>query len=267
MSLEDLGASALPSPARRSHARHAYLSTDQILSRLEILGSLPAQCTAALRAALTSIGRRYPPRHKLFEPGCPIDGVHLIRSGVACRYSTLREGRRQITALLLPADLCDATAGIFGEIDHVVAATNAIETVFLPREALLDLSKRFPQLQYALWLTARAQAAVCHRWMLNLGRRSALERIALLLCEVFTRMNDVGLAAGNACRLPITQHDIADAVALTPIHVNRTLMELRRRNLATLRRQELAIPEFAALAEVCDFDPGYLLQPELSSSG
>jgi CRP-like cAMP-binding protein len=258
MALDQVSTGMLPRSPGRDRSRHEQLSTDRLMSRLEIRGALPPDCAAGLHRALAAMSRHFAPRDRLFAPGHAIDGIHVVRSGVACRYALLGNGRRQITGFLLPGDVCDATAAMFGEIDHFVAAATAAETAFIPRAALLDLLGRFPQVRQTLWFTAQAQAAVCRRWMLNLGRRSALERIAHLLCEMFTRMNEVGLVSGKACRWSVTQNDLADAAALTPIHVNRTLMELRRRNLATLRRQVLSIPDFAALAAVCEFDPAYL---------
>jgi hypothetical protein len=78
------------------------------------------------------------------------------------------------------------------------------------------------------------------------------------LCECFARLNAVGLAPRNDCYLPITQRDIADALALSPVHVNRMLMELRRMGLVVFRGRRLHIPDLEALQEAAWFDPRYL---------
>ena len=63
-------------------------------------------------------------------------------------------------------------------------------------------------------------------------------------CE---RLAVVGLAASGRCELPLTQVDLADATGLTPVHVNRTLQELRRMELIELANKQLYVPDLASL--------------------
>ena len=87
-----------------------------------------------------------------------------------------------------------------------------------------------------------------HReWIVNVGQRSARQRIAHLLCEMYLRLESVGLTDGFACDLPLTQNDIAETTGLTAVHVNRTLQDLRRQGLIVLERQRLTIPDMLAL--------------------
>jgi hypothetical protein len=98
-----------------------------------------------------------------------------------------------------------------------------------------------------------------HReWIVNVAQRSAQERISHLFCEMFLRLESVGLTNGFSCDFPLTQQDIADATGLTPVHVNRTIQELRRRDLVILERQRLAIPDMARLQGVAFFNAEYL---------
>ena len=60
------------------------------------------------------------------------------------------------------------------------------------------------------------------------------------------------------CELPITQAELADALGLSGVLVNRTLRELRLSGLIDWRDKQLGIPDLDALTAVARFDPDYL---------
>jgi CRP-like cAMP-binding protein len=154
--------------------------------------------------------------------------ARLIVRGVACRYATLPDGRRQISAWLFPGDMCDLEACLLNRAPESVIALTELELLTLPRFELRELMARFPGVSIALWRLTVIEQSIARQWMMNLGRRSALEATAHLLCEIFIRLQAAGLADGDACDLPMTQRDLADSLALTPVHMNRMLMGLRR---------------------------------------
>jgi CRP-like cAMP-binding protein len=100
--------------------------------------------------------------------------------------------------------------------------------------------------------------AISREWIVNVGQRTGYERTAHLLCEVFFRMNAVGLAPDNSCDFPMTQHELADTVALSPVHVNRILQELRQDGLIVLRDKRLTILDLGKLKIAGIFNPNYL---------
>jgi hypothetical protein len=82
--------------------------------------------------------------------------------------------------------------------------------------------------------------------------------VAHLFCELFTRLEAVGLTRGTSCDLPLTQAELAEATGLSPVHVNRTLQELRGLGLIVLKDRLLTIPSFEALADAALFTANYL---------
>jgi CRP-like cAMP-binding protein len=214
----------------------------------------------ALRAAGMP-PRRFPAHHDLVRDDEPAGTVNVLLAGFACRYVVLPNGRRQILSYLLPGDFCDLRACIVERMDHNIGTLTAVKLASFSRTSVSDLARRFPQVARALALLTAAEEATSRQWLLNLGRRTAFERAAHLLCELFTRLQSVGLATETTCELPLTQTDLADALALSPVHVNRTLMEMRRRKLATFSRHQLVIKDFQALQQAAGFKPGYL-QPQ-----
>lgn len=213
------------------------------------------------RAAMERLSRTHrevAPRRDLIREGDAPRFVHLVLEGWACRYKTLPDGRRQIVAFFLPGDFCDLNVYILREMDHSVGAITKLRVADISREEMDAVTQTHPRITQALWWHELVAAAVQREWTLNVGQRTAFERIAHLMVELFLRLDVVGLTNGDSCDFPLTQNDIADATGLTAVHVNRTLQELRRAGLIVLQGRTLTIPDMAALKNVALFNANYL---------
>lgn len=214
------------------------------------------------RAALDTIAAerptRYGPREDIVREGERPRNVSLLLSGWACRYKELEDGRRQIVAFFLPGDLCDLNVYILQEMDHSMAAMTAVTIAELPHGVLEDVTLRHPRIAQALWWEALVNIAIQREWTVSLGQRTAFERLAHLLCELFLRLRTVGLAPGPTCDMPLTQVDLADATGLSAVHANRTLQELRAAGLIVLKGRQLTVPDLDALKRAALFNANYL---------
>jgi CRP-like cAMP-binding protein len=92
----------------------------------------------------------------------------------------------------------------------------------------------------------------------NVGQRTAFERLAHLFCEIFFRLRCVGLTTTDSCELPMTQLVLAETLALSPVHINRTLQELRQEGLVSVRDKTLTIHDLPGLQSAALFSPDYL---------
>ncbi|GJE50923.1 hypothetical protein GOFOIKOB_3977 [Methylobacterium tardum] len=106
------------------------------------------------------------------------------------------------------------------------------------------------------------ESAITAERIVSLGRRSAFEAAAHLFCELFARMDAVGLADETHCPFGLTQVDLADVLDITSVHVTRTMRDLRSRGLVRVRGMVATILVHGALAKVADFDPTYLHMQE-----
>ncbi len=193
------------------------------------------------------------------------DELSLITEGFACRYKLLGGGRRQIMAFLIPGDICDLRALLTGKMDHAVAALNNTRIAEIPRPKIFDAMRKYPRIELALWRDTMLDAALYRQWLISLGRRTAQQRIAHLLCEIWIRLQAIGRAQGAIYELPITQSDLADAIGLSLVHVNKSLKRLREDGLITFRANEVRVHDWDRLRSVAEFDPAYLqLRPEPS---
>ncbi|MGN6101637.1 MAG: Crp/Fnr family transcriptional regulator [Devosia sp.] len=117
---------------------------------------------------------------------------------------------------------------------------------------------RHPRLRQALWWDWLVKLAIQREWTLNVGRRDAFERLAHLFCELYFRLEAVGMTEGPSVQLPLTQTDLAEATGLSAVHINRTLQEMRSAGLVILRDHVLTIPDLPALQVAAMFNPAYL---------
>ncbi|HEX2725714.1 MAG TPA: Crp/Fnr family transcriptional regulator, partial [Beijerinckiaceae bacterium] len=182
----------------------------------------------------------------------------ILLEGFVCRYKLTEDGRRQIFSFHTPGDIPDLQSLHLAVMDHNVKTLTRCKVAFVPHEALSELTRRCPRVGDVLWRDTLIDAAIFREWMVGIGRRSAVTRIAHMLCEVFLRLKAIGLADGYECEFPITQTEIGDALGLSTVHVNRSLQELRSAGLIELRRGALGILDWPALCKAGEFDSVYL---------
>jgi CRP-like cAMP-binding protein len=115
-----------------------------------------------------------------------------------------------------------------------------------------------PRLAKALWWATLVDEAVLRAWVVNVGRRDAFEAVGHLMCELYVRMKNVGLVTGHSFELPLTQEELADALGLTPVHVNRVLQRMRADDLISLKSGALQILDHQRLVAASGFNPNYL---------
>ncbi len=182
----------------------------------------------------------------------------LLIEGILCRYKDLRDGSRQISELHVTGDFADLHGFTLKRLDHSVLALTPCQIALVAHERIEAMTAEHPHLARLWWFTTNMDAAIHREWVLSLGRRSALSRTAHLFCELRVRLGIVGRADDTGYDLPLTQTDLAECLGLTPVHVNRTLKELRTRGLVEFRGGRVAIHDRAGLERVAEFDPAYL---------
>lgn len=227
------------------------------LMKLRARNDVDAREEAAIRDALDDV-RVVEADTVVIRPGQDLDHSTLLLDGLACRRKDLRDGRRQVTELHVAGDFLDLHSFTLKRLDHEVVALTRCRIATMPHRALLEITERHPHLARVYWFGTNLDAAVHREWAVSLGARSAKERMAHLFCELEIRLGLVGLVQDNSYPLDLTQGELAECLGITPVHVNRTLMDLRSQALVEFRDQRVTIPDRAALCRAADFDPSYL---------
>lgn len=194
----------------------------------------------------------------LVHAGDQLSVSTVLLEGMVGRVRDLSDGRRQIIELHVPGDFFDLHAFLLKKLDHNVEAMTPVRIATMPHERLKTITERWPHLSRLLWTSTLLDAAIQREKILSIGRRSAISRLAHLLCELFERLKVVGLTEGNSYKLALTQAQLADTAGLTQVHVNRTLKELRDRDLVTVRGGTVTITNRDALNDIAEFTDDYL---------
>jgi CRP-like cAMP-binding protein len=202
--------------------------------------------------------RRLKPGQYLVWDGDRPQQTCLLLSGFAMRHKEAGNGGRQILSIHMRGDVLDLQNSMLGMADHNVQMLTAGEVGMIPVEAMRDIAFRHPAVGLAMWYETLIEGSIFREWLVNIGRRDARTRIAHLLCEIALRMEVAGLGRSTSYELPITQEQLADSVALTSVHVNRTLMRLEEERLITRTKREVTVIDWERLVSAADFEPRYL---------
>jgi CRP-like cAMP-binding protein len=213
---------------------------------------------AATLAGLVQERRSYAAGSLLIDAGDRVPYSSLLVSGFCGRQGILRDGGRQFTEIHVPGDFVDLHSLLLKTMDHAVVALSDCEVLLAPHAELRRITEQYPHLARMLWLETVVDGAIHRRWLVMLGRQDALGRVSHLACEIATRMKAAGLCDGLSFDLPLTQTMLADFLGLSHIHVNRTLTALRDMSLLKWRRGRVTILDWDRLAELAEFDDGYL---------
>ena len=154
--------------------------------------------------------------HTLIHEGDVPKNVHVILEGFACRYKQMDNGKRQITAYLLPGDLCDLHVNILREMDHSIGTLTPCKVARVPPETIEWLMSSSLRINRALWWAALIDVSTCRAWMTSMGQQTGERQIGHLLCELLARLQAVGWADNNSYELPLTQRAAAHHVERRP---------------------------------------------------
>ncbi len=182
----------------------------------------------------------------------------MMLEGWACRCKMLSDGREQVMGYLIKGDMCDLHVTLLSHMDHSIRTLTPATVALIPEESINQIFEDYPRLARALSWSMMVDEAIARHWILNIGLRPAEARVAHLFCEMFLRFQTAGLTHDNTIDMPLTQTNLAEALGLTPVHVNRVLQRLRQKNFITLARRELTVLDFEGLKKVAEFNENYL---------
>lgn len=246
-----------PQGARTGGGRPTQDELQVLFQRMRCSLDVSAAAEAAISGIFQTTERVREYRIAL-RRGQTVEQSVLVLDGFLCRYRDFPNGARQITALYVPGDFVDLASYTLKRTDQdVLALTNCVLAV-APHDEIARALDRDPGLAALLWSMTNIDGNVNREWELSLGQRNALERTAHLFCELHVRLGLVGLADQTSFALPLTQVELSQCLAISPVHTNRVLRDLREQNLLHFSRRMVEIDNLSALRKLAGFDPAYL---------
>lgn len=230
---------------------------NRFVQKLSGLVHLTSKDISALEAA-TAHPRSYAARQDLIREGDETGPMFVALDGWACRYKILPSGSRQIMAFMMPGDACDLHVKLLAQMDHGIQAVTAATVATVSKPVMEALMHDHPNIARAMYIAQLVDEGIMRAWIVSMGRRSSIERVAHLMCELYLRARNIGLAQGDEFALPLSQLILADALGMTPVHINRVLKQLRLAGAMALSRGSVMIMAPAKLVQIAGFDENYL---------
>jgi CRP-like cAMP-binding protein len=232
---------------------------DKLIRKLLVNSKLDAADIEAIQALPITL-RELERDHTIVREGDHPKQSCLLVQGFACRSKSSDDGQRQILSIHIPGDIPDLQSVHLKVMDHDLSTLSKCTVGYIPHEAIRALTRERPEVATAMWRDTLIDASIFREWIVNVGRRPAAARMAHLIVELAKRMESVGLLTGDKFELPMTQLDLADAVGITVVHLNRVMQALRKDGLLELRRFVVTLGDAEKLSALGDFDDLYLHQ-------
>jgi CRP-like cAMP-binding protein len=228
-----------------------------LVRNLEIRAPLSREDREAVLALPFDLRTLEPSTYTIREADPPEHCAVLV-SAFAYRQKLSGDGSRQIVGLQIPGDALDLQNLFLDVSDHSVQVLTRGEVAFIRRSDLQKLARSRPAIGHAILVKILVEASIFREWVLNVGRRDSRARVAHLLCELAVRLDTEKLTEDYGYELPMTQEQLADAVGLTPVHVNRTLKALEAEGIVVRTKRHVSFPDWQRLRSVGDFNERYL---------
>src|SRR5579872_6379623 len=225
-----------------------------ILARLQGFADLNATEIAEFLGLLND-EQRVERRRDLVVDGYEYSRLSFVREGFAARYKLLRNGKRQIINIIVPGDVIGLPGSFLDHATFSVITLTKMTLQACSLDAFVAACYRCPKFGLALsWLAVR-EATTYAEHVVDIGRRTPVERLAHFLLEMHARLRLVGHATEIGFDLPISQEVMSDALGLSVPHLNRMLSRLRADGMISLNRHRVEFIDLKALEQLGNFQP------------
>src|SRR5215468_1628672 len=194
-------------------------------------------------------------RQDLVVVGDEYHNLCFVKNGYAIRYKLLRSGKRQILNVILPGDVIGFPVSFFDRSTYSVVAVSDLAYNVCSLDSYVRLCYEQPRFGLALsWLAAH-EAAIYAEHIVDLGRRTPLERLAHFLLEIHARLLAVSRAERTGFDLPFSQEVMADVLGLSVPHLNRVMQQLRAEKLITTQARLVELTDMGGLQTLAQYQP------------
>ena len=228
-----------------------------LLANLELRSPLSEQDRQAILSLPYTLKSLAPGSYVVRE-GEPTSGCGVLVSGFAYRQKLTGDGGRQILSIHIPGEALDFQNIFLNIADHSVQMLTRAHVAMVPRADIQKLARSSSAVGHAILVSILVESSIFREWILNIGRRDAKSRLAHVLCELAVRLDAHGLADDMGYHLPMTQAELADALGLTPVHLNRVIRTLEADGLISRSKRVISFPNWDRMRDTADFNDRYL---------
>ena len=228
-----------------------------LLRRLNTVSGLDDADIAAMRT-LPIVVRQWEAGRAIVSDGDRSTDCCLVIEGFCVRAKTTASGRRQILSIHIAGEIPDLQSLHLHRMDHDLIAVVPSTLGLISHTSLRALTRANPNIAEVLWRDTLIDSSIFREWIVNVGQRPAVSRLAHIVVELRTRLAVTGRAVGDTFEMPLTQEQIGEALGITSVHANRVIKQLRDENIIEISRGRVTVLDEAKLAELAQFDDRYL---------
>ena len=228
----------------------------KLIARLQAFSGLTTEDRAALEEMPHTV-KQLADGECVVRQGDRPQSCAIVVGGFLVRQRVV-SARNQISAFYVPGDMPDLHTLHVPVMDHDLCSIGPSTVALVPHSYLRQTLANSATLTAAFWRETLIQSVIHREWIDNLAARQALPRVAHLMCELGARFDIVGLVKDGRFELPVSQEDLGDACGLSTVHVNRTIQELRRRELIDWSSRSVKILQPDQLEQLAEFSAAYL---------
>lgn len=191
----------------------------------------------------------------------------FVKDGYAVRYKLLRNGKRQILNVVLPGDIVGLPGSFYERAVYSVSAITDLTMNACTLDAYVQLCYRRPKFGLALsWIVVQ-EATTYAEHIIDIGRRTPIERLSHFLLELHARLRVVGLAEKTSFALPFSQEVMSDVLGLSLPHLNRMMQQLRSEKLIADSERRVEFVDLGAMQALAHYQPQKLtpIPPQTSA--
>jgi CRP/FNR family transcriptional regulator len=199
---------------------------------------------------LSTPGKIISARRLIFRRNESTDGIPVICDGWAIAVANLADGRRQILSILLPGDIVSAALLFENKLQFAVEAVTDVRYSNINRADFKTMLVTHPNLVEKFTRAGQDALQQAYQLVIDLGTRTADERIARLILHLKERLARSGMVRDLAFEFPLRQTHIADATGLSSVHVSKVMGRFRESGLIAITHRVLTILDQAELQRV-----------------
>ena len=179
----------------------------------------------------------------------------FVKEGYAMRYKLLRNGKRQILNVILPGDVVGLPGSFHDRALYSVTAISDLRMHVCVLDAYVRLCYQRPQFGLALSWIAVQEATTYAEHIIDVGRRTPIERLSHFLLELYARLRAVGYTEENRFTLPFSQEVMSDVLGLSVPHLNRMMQQLRAEKLIADSERQVEFIDIEAMQTLAHYQP------------
>jgi CRP-like cAMP-binding protein len=205
-------------------------------------------------------------RRDLIVDGFEYRKLSFVKDGYAVRYKLLRNGKRQILNVVLPGDIVGIPASFLDRAAYSVTAVTDVTMTVCALDAYVQLCYRRPQFGLALSWIAVQEATTYAEHIIDVGRRTPIERLSHFLLELHARLHAIGRAGKTRFELPFSQEVMADVLGMSLPHLNRMMQRLRSEKMIAGSERQIEFLDPRAIRTLAQYQPQELAPIPLPTS-